>query len=176
MYTSILLAALSTVAPSADLAAAPSWSTDYFAASKQAAAAKKPLAVVLGTGEKGYDKLDRAGKLADEAKAVLAAKYLCVYIDTASPEGKRLAKVFEMPSGQGIVISDRTGDLQAFRLEGDLATADLVRYLERYADPERMIRVTETNRTSRTSSYEPAPYSVPGFVTPGYCPSCSRGR
>jgi hypothetical protein len=176
MYTSILLAALSTVAPSADLAAAPSWSTDYYAANKQAATAKKPLAVVLGTGEKGYEKLDRAGKLSDDAKAVLAAKYLCVYVDTASPAGQRLAKAFDMPSGQGIVISDRTGDLQAFRMEGDLAAADMVRYLERYADPERVLRATETNRTSRTSSYEPAPYGATNFVAPSYCPSCSRGR
>src|SRR6516162_7087789 len=133
MYTSFLMLALS-VAPSADLAT-PAWSTDYFAASKVSAAAKKPLAVVLGSGEAGYDQLDRDGKLTAEAKGLLASKYVCVYVNTDTTEGQRLAKAFEMPNGLGIVISDRGGDLQAFRHEGGLSNAQLVRNLERYADP-----------------------------------------
>jgi hypothetical protein len=172
MYTSILLLALST-APSADLAS-PSWSTDYFAASKLSAAAKKPLAVVLGSGEAGYDQLDREGKLTTEAKGLLASKYVCVYVNTDTAEGQRLAKAFEMPNGLGIVISDRSGDLQAFRHEGGLASSALVRNLERYADPEREVRTTETSTTQRTSYYAPgAPATTAGYAASGYCPSCS---
>src|SRR5260370_1395713 len=99
MYTSILMVALS-VAPAADLTP-PSWSTDYFAASKQSATAKKPLAVVLGSGDVGFEKLDRDGKLTDEAKGVLASKYVCVYVNTDTPEGKKLAQSFEMTNGRG---------------------------------------------------------------------------
>jgi hypothetical protein len=181
MYTSILLVALS-IAPAADTMV-PSWSTDYGMASKQSATALKPLAVVLGTGEAGYDKLDREGKLTTEANGLLASKYVCVYVNTDTPEGKSLAKAFEMPNGRGIVISDRTGDVQAFRHEGDLKSSDLVRYLERYADPERAVRTTEGTVSQRISSYEPsapAGYAPTGYApshfNPSYCPSCSRGR
>ncbi len=159
MYTSILLLALS-VAPSADLAT-PSWSTDYFAASKLSAAAKKPLAVVLGSGEAGYDQLDRDGKLTTEAKGLLASKYVCVYVNTDTAEGHRLAKAFEMPNGHGIVISDRNGDLQAFRHEGDLSNATLVRSLERFADPQREVVTTETATTQRIRYYAPPVTSAP---------------
>jgi len=184
MYTSILLLALSA-APAADLTT-PSWSTDYFSASKQSATAKKPLAVVLGTGEAGWEKLDRDGKLTDEAKGLLASKYVCVYLNTDTPEGKRFAKAFEMPDGRGIVISDRAGDVQAFRHEGDLSSRELARNLERYAETDRPVRVTETTATQRTSYYAPgapapaAPgYAPPAYyptMNPGYFPSCSRGH
>jgi hypothetical protein len=185
MYTSILMVALS-LAPSADLTA-PSWSTDYFAASKQSARAKKPLAVFLGSGEAGYEQLDRDGKLTDEAKGLLASKYVCVYVNTDTPQGKRLAKAFEMPNGRGIVISDRTGDVQAFRHEGDLSGRELVRNLEWYADTDREVRVTETNPGQRSSNYAPttpAPAAAPAYVAPayypnfnpGFYPSCSRGH
>jgi hypothetical protein len=177
MYTSILLVALS-VTPAADVAA-PSWSTDYGMASKQSATAKKPLAVVLGAGEEGYEKLDREGKLTTEAKGLLASKYVCVYVNTDTPEGRRLAKAFEMSNGRGLIISDRSGDVQAFRHEGDLKSGDLVRYLERYSNPEREVRTTEGTTSQRSSSYEP---SAPTGSAPlshfnsSYRPSCSRGR
>ncbi len=190
MYTSILLLALS-VAPSADLTS-PSWSNDYGMASKESATAKKPLAVVLGTGDAGYNQLDRDGKLTTEAKGLLASKYVCVYVNTESADGKRLAESFRMPSGRGIVISDRTGDLQAFRHEGDLTSTELVRNLERYSDLDRPVVSTETTSTQRTSYYGPgtslptaasgyyAPgYAAPGYgapaYSPGYCPTCSGG-
>jgi hypothetical protein len=181
MYTSILLFALSA-APAADLST-PTWSTDYYAANNQSAKAMKPMAVVLGSGEAGYEKLARDGKLTDEAKGLLATKYVCVYVDTETQEGKRLAKAFNMPNGQGLVISDRTGDVQAFRHEGELGNADLVRNLERFADVERPVVRTETTATQRSSFYEPATaapaYARPAFYpsfSPGYFPSCRGGR
>jgi hypothetical protein len=120
--------------------------------------------------------------LTTEAKGLLASKYVCVYVNTDTEDGQRLAKSFEMTNG--IVISDRTGDLQAFRHEGGLTGAELVRNLERYAAPERQVRVTETTGTQRTSYYapdagaSPAGYAAPGYApagygAPGYCPSCS---
>jgi hypothetical protein len=179
MYTSILMLALS-VTPSADLTSL-SWSTDYGTASRQSVAAKKPLAVVLGTGEAGWEKLDREGRLTTEAKGLLADKYVCVYVNTETPSGQRLAKAFEMPNGRGIVISDRTGDVQAFRHEGDLTNRDLVRYLERYADQDREVRITEGTSVQRSSFYAPpapAPVAAPNYYAPpaGYFPSCSRGH
>jgi hypothetical protein len=123
----------------------PAWVTDYGAARKQGASAKKPLVVVLSSGANSWQKLSREGALSSEALKAFKDKYICIFINTATEEGKNLATAFDIPSGLGIVISDRTGDLQAFRHEGDLANADLVRYLDRYGDPNYVVLQTESN-------------------------------
>jgi hypothetical protein len=176
MYTSILLVALSGVAAAEELAA-PSWVQDYSAAKKQAAKEKKPLAVFLAPGKASWDKIGRDGGLGSEAKRLLSDNYICVHVDTATKEGRRLAEAFEIPDGLGIVISDRTADLQAFRHEGDLANADVTRYLRRYADPNLVVRVTESNPGHRERGYS---YGAPAYAPVqsypimggGYCPTC----
>jgi hypothetical protein len=145
MYTSILLVALTGVAPSAEGDKAVKWSLDYTAAGKQAASEKKPLAVFLAPGQGAYQTIGRDGGLGAEAEALLARQYVCVHIDTATSQGKALAQAFDIPDGLGIVISDRTGEKQTFRHEGDLARADLVRYLTRYGDPNYVFVETESN-------------------------------
>jgi hypothetical protein len=145
MYTSILLLALSGATPAMTTADGPSWQQDYSAARRRAAREKKPLAVFLAPGKGSWDKIGRDGGLGEEARRLLAQNYVCVHVDTGKTEGQRLAEAFEMPEGLGIVVSDRTGDLQAFRHEGDLANRDLARYLQRYADPDRVVRATESN-------------------------------
>jgi len=123
----------------------PKWHTDYAVAQKQAESAKKPLAVFLAPGKRGYEKFARDSGLTAEIQETLAFKYVCLHVDTAQTAGKSLAADFEMPSGLGIVISDRSGTAQAFRHEGDLANRDLTRYLVRYADPNRIVTKTESN-------------------------------
>src|SRR5262249_30804808 len=114
MYTSILMLALSGVAPTAEVVDTPAWVTDYGAARKQAASTNKPLVVVLSPGAKSWEKLSREGTLSSEALKAFKDRYICVFINTATEEGKSLATAFEMPSGLGIVMSDRTGNVQAF--------------------------------------------------------------
>ncbi|HEX5269352.1 MAG TPA: hypothetical protein VFW33_02640, partial [Gemmataceae bacterium] len=145
MYTSILLVALTGVAPTVDGAKAPKWSLDYTAAGQQAAREKRPLVVILAPGQGAYQKLGRDGGLGAEAEGVLADQYVCVHIDTATARGQELARAFAIPEGLGIVISDRTGEKQTFRHEGDLARIDLVRYLKRYGDPDYVFVETESN-------------------------------
>jgi hypothetical protein len=73
----------------------------------------------------------------------------------------------------GVVLSDRTGSLQAFYHKGDMASADLIRFLKRCAEPNRNVRTTETiNSSMQTSMYlDPAqggnPSSV-GYYAPAY--------
>jgi hypothetical protein len=143
MYTSILLLALSSVP--GNVVVGPIWESDYAVAQKRAESAKKPLAVFLAPGERGYDKIARNGGLTAEVQKMLAAKYVCLHVDTAQAAGRSLAAVFEMPSGLGVVVSDRTGAVQAFRHEGDLTNVDLSRYLVKYADPSRTVVRTESN-------------------------------
>jgi hypothetical protein len=168
MYTSILLVALSGVSASVDGGKVASWSQDYMSARKQAIAEKKPLAVFLAPGKGAWDKIGRDGGVNADANSVLASQYVCVHVDTSTSAGKVLAEAFEIPGGLGIVISDRTGDIQAFRHEGALANQDLVRYLNRYSDPTRVARMTDSN-----PGREPAPISYP-FAAPNYYPSGNR--
>jgi len=169
MYTSILLVALTGMATTAD-SKSPSWSQDYAAAAKQAAQAKKPLAIVLAPGTGAYEKLGREGGLGADAQQLLANKYVCLHIDTSTSKGKEMAQAFRMPDGLGIVISDSKAESQAFRHQGDLARADLVRYLDRYSDPNRICVQTESNPERGPSTAGPA---VAPYGPTGYCPSCS---
>jgi len=169
MYTSILVFALSGLAPSAEAGRSPAWLTDYTAAGIQSASAKKPLAVFLASGKAGYDKLSREGKLPVAAAAILESKYVCLHVDTSTEQGKRLAELFEVPEGLGVVISDRAGDVQAFRHEGSLANGDLVRYLKRYADPNLVVRTTESNPGIERVSYYGAGNSPATAYSAGYC-------
>jgi hypothetical protein len=177
MYTSILVVALSGFAPAADTAVAPSWMTDYTKAGQLSAREHKPLAVFLGSGKDGYLKLSQDGSLSREAKQILAEKYVCLHIDTSTEHGQSLADAFEMPDGLGIVISDRTSKLQAFRHEGDLTEDTLVRYLVRYSDPQLVVRGTDTNPSheTRRSYYAPPEYTGGwGFRSSGF--SCRGGH
>ncbi len=145
MYTSILLVALTGVAPSAEGSKGLSWSGDYAAAAKVAAQEQKPLLVILAPGQGSYDRMGRDGGISADAKALLAERYVCVHVDTTTEKGKQLAQAFELTDEMGIFISDRTGEKLAFYHEGDLANVDLVRYLERYSDPNRAVEFTESN-------------------------------
>src|SRR4051812_1878044 len=93
MYTSLMVLALAGAVG----AETPTWSNDYTAATKQAASAKKPLVMVLGTSEKGYEKLVREGSIQAEANKSLADNFVCVYIDTTTEAGKKWATAFAMP-------------------------------------------------------------------------------
>src|SRR5262245_38819627 len=150
MYTSVMLLALSGLAGVAD-DAAPAWQNDYFAAQKQGETQNKPLAVFLAPGENGWDRVSREGGLEKEVKQLLADKYIPVFVNTDTDAGKRLARAFEMSSGKGIVISDRTGAVQAFWHEGALSNQNLARYLQRYSDPNLAVRTTEMNPSQRVS-------------------------
>ena len=167
MYTSILWIALTGVA-APEAAVSPEWISDYTQARRDGVAKKKPLAVFLAPGRNAWEAVSD-GKVSDEARKVLAQKYVCVFVDTASESGKTLAKAFEINSS-GLIISDRTGNLQAFCHDGKLPAKDVEFYLERYSDPERVVRDTETHSVRRTSSYA-EPSSTRTISSPSYCPS-----
>jgi hypothetical protein len=125
---------------------APSWQADYGVARKQAVSANRPLVVFIGPGAKGWDKVSTEGALSAEVNQLLAMRYVALYVDTDTPEGKKLAADFGVNRPSGLIISTRTGDVQAFFHEGTLQNRDLLRYLVRFADPNRVIRGTEVHR------------------------------
>jgi hypothetical protein len=162
MYTSVVVMALSGfLAPSA--VKSPSWFSDYGTAQELGREKGKPVAVFIGAGKDGWSKLSRDGNLGSKTTQILADDYICVYIDTNQDHGKRLAKDFEIPDGLGLILSDRTGKHQAFRHEGNLSRAALSHYLKQFADPELVVRYTQTNPMERTSYYSPAPSPPPTY-------------
>jgi hypothetical protein len=162
MYTSIVLVALTgSVTPSALSAGAVPWQSDYEAAYRQGGRDRKPLAVVFGNGTNGWESVSKEGRYSQEIHDLLEAHYVCVYIDTDKSAGRRLAGVFEMEEATGLVISDHTGEYQAFRHEGELTNDDLERQLRKYANPDRVVRRTETTVRIETRFYPPPQTYIP---------------
>src|SRR5262245_13081179 len=88
MYASMMVIALSGLVGVADGEGAPAWQTDYFAAQKQGAEQKKPLAVFLAPGENGWDKLSREGGLDKDVNELLSGNYIPVFVNTESDAGR----------------------------------------------------------------------------------------
>jgi hypothetical protein len=161
MYTSFSLAALTgfLLIPSG-----PTWQSDYHFARKLGEREGKPLAVFIGSGQRGFENISRSGKLSDDVLQLLASKYVCVYVNTNNSSGKQLAANFDLSSG--LVISDRTGQLQAFSYGGTLSDADLQRYLTRFSDPDFRVRSTATHTVERISYYPPSPVQTQPYTYP----------
>jgi hypothetical protein len=153
MYTSLIVVVLAGFSTSAAVSGKAAWLDDYGTALKQVQKENKPVAVIISFGPSGWEKLSRQGELGKEIHEILANQYVCLYVDTSEEKGKRLAADFEITGGPGLVISDRTGKLQAFWHEGNLGNGDLVRFLQRYSDPQVVTRGTETNRNGWVSNY-----------------------
>jgi hypothetical protein len=184
MYTSIVLVALAGSSLSAADLESVQFKTDYVAARKMGKGDRKPLAVFIGNGAKGWEQRTTDGQLSPETQKLLQANYVCVYVDTTTDAGKSLARDFEMK--EGIVLGDAQGENQAFRHTGKLSNSDLETQLKKYADPSRVAVRTETltredvryypaEASGTTTSGYYAPPGYPSSPAPGYCPSCSSG-
>lgn len=151
MYTSLAILALANFVAPSPAPVSPHWSEDYWFAQKHAQKEQKPLAVFIGSGQNGFHKLSREGNLTQSIQKILAEKYVCVYLDTTQKNAKNLVEELEITKGLGLVISDRTGKVQAYHHDGGLAGSDLAAKLQRFADPDLQVQTTESN--SRTSNY-----------------------
>jgi hypothetical protein len=144
MMYSVVLIALWGFAPA--ITERPAWLTDYAQARKLSQLERKPMAVFVSSGKTGWNDLSRDGRLDKDADRLLANSYVCLYVDTAGEEGRRLAQAFELSQPRGIVISDSGGKLQAFRHEGNLRHEDLLRHLARFSNTDLVVTHTETDR------------------------------
>ena len=177
MFSSIGLCTIAFLG-GASIPATPTWMTDYGQAVQAGKKAGKPLAVFVSSGADGYQQVSRGGTLGSETRALLAKAYVCVYADTTQPAGMRLAQALEIANGRGLVISDRTGQSQAFHYVGQLSETELTRNLERFANIDN-VRTTESNAGSRVSYYPGYSGAGYGSATPAYQPAIqfrSSGR
>jgi hypothetical protein len=167
MYTSILCFALSAgLAPNGEaIPVNPSWRNDYPLALKEGRRARRPLAIFVGSGPDGWDSLSKDGSLDKEARQLLEHNYVCVYLDSDTVEGRRLADQLELTRGRGVILSDVTGEKQAFWHAGPLSNENLNHYLRKYSDPERLVQSTETVPEARPQA-PPVYQQPPMFYRP----------
>ena len=155
MNTSIIALALSAACLT------PSWRASYSQAQQDAAQQRKPMVIVFGSGPSGWTKIVRDQSPSVEVNKLMAEQYVCVYVDTSTQEGTKLAKSFQIGGPVGMVISDRAGSTQAFWHQGDLPHQSAVHYLQKYADPHVNVNGTETVYTAQArtfaNSVAPAP-------------------
>jgi hypothetical protein len=114
----------------------PGWNHDYDRALRQAGAAKKPLAVFIGTGKDGWKAVSAEGDLGPEVRRLLADEYVCVYVDARRAAHKELVRSFKAGQSPLLVLSTRDQTYQAYRHEGAQANADLTLALRRHATEE----------------------------------------
>lgn len=178
-----LVTLVTAAAPSA-----PSFQSNYSRAVALASEQHKPVAVFIGAGEAGYAKLVADGSLPAEATKTLQSQYVCLYVDTTTASGLELAGQFRM--SEGLVISDRTGGVQAFRHNGTISAADLTKSVRTYADPGVVVNTTvETGTVVAAPApvmaapvYTPAPIYSGSLLGATYAPmyrpasSCPNGR
>ena len=153
MYTSFAILALAgfLVTPSPTPKPDLVWWRDYQVAQERGAKEGKPLAVFVGAGQGGYHALAQEGELNDTIKQVLAEKYVCVYLDTGSASQAKLIKSLAVTQGRGLVLSDRSGYIQAYHHDGGMAEAELATQLQHFADPDVEVTTTVSNADERIS-------------------------
>jgi hypothetical protein len=154
------VAALLSGLATANIPEQPQWQKSYSDARVWAADKQKPLAVFIGSGVSGWEKLSKDGAFDPKVYQLLKDKYACVYIDSDTEAGKEMAKRFAVET-KGLIISDKTLNTEAFYHNGDLSKDLVAKALERYAD------------TAVASTTETAAALAPSAPVMQYsCPSC----
>lgn len=143
MYTALAIAALSMGVTSGKLAPTPVWENDYRAAMARVNEAGKPMVLIVGAGKSGMESVVNEGSFDASVTKLLASKFVCVYIDTNTTSGKALAEALQIKTG--VVISDKTGQTQAFSSAVALPRAMLESTLVKYAEADpKDVKKTET--------------------------------
>jgi hypothetical protein len=159
MFTTTLAAiALAGGISSGVIPSTPNWHTDYAQALSRSSAEGKPMAVFIGNGADRVAKMLLDGTISAQTARVLNASYVCVYLDANTESGKDLAGRFEIK--EGLIISSKGGNLQAYRHAGVISPKELTASLSKYAD-------SATPATTASNK----PYSTTGSVVVGGYPS-----
>lgn len=175
MSSWIVMVALAGSLASANIPEQPKWEKSYSEARTWAIEHQKPLAVFIGSGVSGWEKVSKDG-FDPKVNQLLKDKYVCVYIDTDTAAGKDWAKAFAVDA-KGLVISDKAGNTQAFHHNGDLSKDLLAKAVEKYADvnvAQATETVTTLNPPAPAIRYQSTCPSCPNYV-PGYS-TCPNGN
>jgi hypothetical protein len=175
--TSLATVAVAGLMASGSLAKEPAWQSDYRKALAQAAQQHKPVAVFIARGTSGVNQLVTEGGLGSDTTRVLRDNYVCLYVDTGTVRGQALSEAFQI--GQGLIISDKTGGVQALRHQGTVSQTDLRNYLNRYVTASQVTQTefqgvqpaAQTVTQTVVQPAQPAPVSYqPVYQQPVYQP------
>jgi len=164
MFTTSLTAALLGGLLSSGSLETPKWRTSYQDAAQAAASLRKPIAVFITAGSPA--KLMKEGSLNLETAKLLREGYIPLTVDTGTAAGQQLATTFKM--SEGLVISDRSGGVQALRHAGAVSGAELKGYLKQYAAPTATVITTDYRGVAPVASI--APTVRPAYQAPQYQP------
>jgi hypothetical protein len=134
----------------------PVWQSSYRTALGQAVGQQKPLAVFIGHGAAGVNRLVADGGLGADAVQLLKANYISLYIDADTASGKGLAEAFKMT--EGLVISDKTGGTMALRHEGTLSQTALTGYLQQYQGGQPVAQTQYVYSVAYQPAVNPGPF------------------
>ncbi|HVK16809.1 MAG TPA: hypothetical protein VM533_07660 [Fimbriiglobus sp.] len=170
--TSLATAAVAGLLASGSLAKEPTWQSDYRKALAQATQQQKPVAVFIARGDAGHARLINEGGIGSDATRVLRNSYVCLYVNTETDRGQALAGAFQIR--EGLIISDKTGGVQALRHEGTVSRTDLTNYLTRYVNAGQVAQTefhSGVQPVAQTVT-QPAPvaYQQPVYQQPVYQP------
>ena len=153
----------------------PAWTSDYRQALSAASEARKPIAVFITKGSQ--TQLTKGEGLSADAAKLIKDGYVALHVDTNTEAGRKLAKSFDLD--EGLIISDKTGGLQALRHAGTVTPTELNGYLAKYAGTEP-VTTTDIRTTGMAAQpvyqpqYVPAyrQYAPPVYGTRSSCPNC----
>lgn len=109
----------------------PMWMKDYATALKCSREQHKPLAIFIGCGEDGWQKVVRGGKVGKEIEHMLSKEFVCVYLDAETPAGKKMAAALKVSDDMGLVLGDRNGEYIEHRHVGSMSEDKLSNCLSR---------------------------------------------
>ncbi len=176
IFTTSLAAFALSGLMAASIPGQPAWTTDYRQALSAASEFRKPIAVFITKGSQ--TQLTQGAGLG-EAAQILKDGYVALHIDTTTERGQALAKSFEL--SEGLIISDKTGGVQALRHAGTVSATELSGYLAKYAGAAA-VTTTDYRSTGMAApavgqpipqQYAPAyrTYGVSNYGAPR-CPNC----
>jgi len=160
IFTTSLAAFALSGLMAASIPGQPAWTTDYRQALSAASEFRKPIAVFITKGSQSQ--LTQGEGLGISAK-LLKDGFVALHIDTTTEKGQTLAASLELT--EGLIISDKTGALQALRHAGTVSASELSGYLTKFAGTEA---VTTTAYRS-TGMAAPAVVQT-AFVQPQMAP------
>jgi hypothetical protein len=148
------------------------WHTHYGVAKAAGVSKQKPLIMFIASGKEGWNKILANGSFNSEIRRLLNEKYVALYVDQQTEEGKKLGNAFEVHGHPALIISSRTGDVQVFRHEGSLSQTDLTLCLNRYSTAGLVVYTTEslfnvTNQVS-TAYAPPVQAAYPTYYAPAF--------
>jgi hypothetical protein len=146
----------------------PTFVTDYSKALTISAEQSKPIAVFITAG--GSSHLLKDEGMGSESIKLLRDSFVPMHVDTTTAKGAELAKTFDMK--EGLVISDRSGHLQALRHGGTVTPTALQEYLAKFSATTK-VATTEYQGLGAAPAAATIPaYSVPYYGARSSCPNC----